>query len=76
MSQVSSENWPGVSQSAREAAGIIGDLVPTPDPKKRMAEGTTKEWYGKSVNYYTSEDLRTVARGCMELAQFLDDRAG
>jgi hypothetical protein len=70
------DDWPGVSQSALEAAGVLGDLVPTVHPQKKEAKGWVRDEEGTGKVYYTSEDLRTVARGCMELAQFLDDRAG
>lgn len=66
-----------VSESARDVMDALGNFRPTFHAANREVKGYTMDSdtgeCGKC--YYTSNDLRHIAAGCIEVADWLDKRA-
>jgi len=63
--------WKELSTNALETMEGLGNFGPTVRPELREVKGYVDG--GKC--YYSSSDLRDVARGCIEVADWLDKRA-
>lgn len=70
-------NWDDVSLFARQWMADLGNFSPTVHPEKREVKGWTHDYEcgGVQKTYWTSEELRGVARACGEVADWLDKRA-
>lgn len=66
-----------VSESARDVMDDLGNFGPTVHALNREVKGYTMDSdtgeCGKC--YYNSNDLRRIAAGCIEVADWLDKRA-
>lgn len=66
-----------VSQKARDVMDALGNFGPTVNALNREVKGYTMDSNtgdcGKA--YYSSDDLRNIAAGCIEVADWLDKRA-
>ncbi len=66
-----------LSKNARDVMDALGNFGPTVHALNREVKGYAMDSdtgeCGKC--YYTSEDLRRIASGCVEVAEWLDKRA-
>lgn len=64
------------SRNAREAMRDLGDCGPTARVTDKEVKGYCRNEDGDGTSFYmSSEDLRSIARGMHEVADWLDERA-
>lgn len=70
-------DWVNLSLNAKAVMNALGNFGATVNVNERMVKGYTMDANtgecGKE--YYTSFDLRQIASGCTEVADWLDKRA-
>ena len=70
-------DWVNLSSNAKTAMDALGNFWPTVNVNDRQVKGYTMDSdtgeCGKT--YFTSDDLRDIASGCTEVAEWLDRRA-
>lgn len=65
-----------LSPKARRVMRELGGFGPVTDASRRTVKGYTYDEDGIGCKtYYTSDDLREIAEACLEVADWLDDRA-
>ncbi|MBQ0917499.1 hypothetical protein KBW71_03520 [Hydrogenophaga aromaticivorans] len=67
--------WEDVSEAAREVMKDMGNFSPTVNAKHKMVKGYMHDDEGGGKVYLDSGDLRTIAAGCIEVADWLEKRA-
>lgn len=65
------KEWRQLSPEAKTAAAALGNIGPTIDPSKREVKG----FDGEGKFYLDANDLRDMATGLNEIADWLDERA-
>ena len=67
----------GVSLNAKEVMDTLGNFGPTVNARQKQVKGYTMDSdTGECGNvYYSSDELRLIASGCTEVADWLDKRA-
>jgi hypothetical protein len=65
------KSWNDLSDAAIEAMAQLGDCIPTAQPQ----DGLVKR-YREGKCHFDAVDLRRIAAGCIEVADWLDERAG
>ena len=69
-------HWESLSQNAKDAMQLLGDFGPTVHVANREVKGYTYNTDGEGGKaYYDNNDLRNIAAGCIEVAQWLEERA-
>jgi hypothetical protein len=69
-------NWDDLSESARAALKDLGNFGPTVTASHRLVKGYMANDDGDTVSvYYTSRDMREMAKAFVEVAEWLDKRA-
>lgn len=69
-------NWEDTSELARDVMKELGDFSPTSHPANVEVKGYLHCDEGDDGRtYWTSDDLRKIAAGCVEVADWLDARA-
>ena len=70
-------NWDDLSDEARAVMEELGNLSPTVNVQYKEVKGYTldSESGEGGKTYWSSDDLRTTARACDEVAAWLDKRA-
>lgn len=69
------KKWEEVSESARQVMKEMGNFSPTVNAEHKMVKGCTDDGDGTWSTYLDSTDLRNIAEGCKEVADWLDARA-
>lgn len=64
-----------LSNDASSAMKICGEAGPTVNIKDKMVKGYLRDDEGSSKAYWNSDDLRALATGMNEVADWLDERA-
>ncbi len=68
--------WSDLSECALHVMRDLGNFGPTVNPENREVKGYMLDPDGDCGKcYYNSNDLRLVAQGCIEVANWLDKRA-
>ena len=68
--------WDELSENAKCEMLNLGNFGPTVHAANREVKGYMLDPDGEAVNaYYTSDDLRQLASACVEVAEWLDERA-
>lgn len=68
--------WTDLSEKARDWMKDIGDFGPTVHAANREVKGSVADESGELCKaYYTSDELRSLAAACTEVADWLDKRA-
>lgn len=67
--------WEDVSEAAREVMEEMGSFSPTVNASHKMVKGYMHDEEGVGKCYFDSADLRRIAAGCTEVADWLDKRA-
>lgn len=66
-----------ISESAKAWMKLLGNFGPTVRAESREMKGMTVDECGDHVKtYYDSGELRELAKACIEVADWLDRRAG
>lgn len=66
-----------ISAGAKSWMKLLGNFGPTVRAEQRELKGTTVDDDGDHVKtYYDSGELRELAKACIEVADWLDRRAG
>lgn len=69
-------HWESLSQNARDTMQQLGNFGPTTRAYAREVKGWTMCEDGFTERAYLgSNDLRNIAAGCIEVAQWLEERA-
>lgn len=70
-------NWADVSIEARSVMDELGNFSPTVNHQYKEVKGYTldSESGEGGKTYWSSDDLRTTAKACNEVADWLDKRA-
>ena len=69
-------DWSETSELARDVMNELGDFGPTIRAEDVMVKGYMACNDGDDGRtYWTSDDLRRIAQGCIEVADWLDKRA-
>ena len=69
-------NWQDVSVESRNILKELGNFSPTVNAAHRDLKGYTLDADGEPGKcYYSSDDLREIAKACIEAADWLDKRA-
>jgi len=68
--------WEELSQNALNQMKFIGNFGPTVNVEYAEVKGYTYDEDGGGKCYLTSNDLRDLAAGCIEVADWLDERKG
>ncbi len=63
--------WDQISTLGQDAMKLLGEAGPTVHPQNREVKGYVEG--GKA--YFSSDDLRAIAKGMNEVADWLDERA-
>ena len=63
--------WKDLSESARNTMEELGDFGPTVNPSHCLVKGYINE----EKTYWDSNDLRTIAKSLVEVADWLEKRA-
>lgn len=70
-------DWTEVSREAWDVMDEFGGFRPTATVADREIQGTTvDEEVNPKETHWDSSDLRRIAAGCLEIAEWLDHRAG
>lgn len=70
-------NWDqDISKAAKETMKLLGNFGPTVNEQDRKVKGCMCDEEGSSKVYFNSDDLREMAAHFIEVAQWLDNRAG
>ena len=66
-----------LSKNAREVMEELGNFGATVNAKDRLVKGYKMDSDDGECckHYYSSDDLRNIAAGCIEVADWLDSRA-
>lgn len=67
--------WEDVSEAARNVMKDMGNFSPTVNASQKMVKGYMNDEDGVCKCYFDSNDLRSIAAGCTEVADWLDKRA-
>ena len=68
--------WESLSQNAKDTMQLLGNFGPTIRTYAREVKGWVIAEDGFTERaYYNSNDLRNIAAGCLEVAQWLEERA-
>lgn len=68
--------WTDVSEKARDWMKEIGEFGPTVHAANREVKGRVADENNEFCKaYYTSDELRSLAAACTEVADWLDKRA-
>ena len=68
--------WESLSQNAKDTMQLLGNFGPTTRVDAREVKGWTMCEDGFTERAYLgSNDLRNIAAGCIEVAQWLEERA-
>lgn len=65
------KTWDQLSTLAQDAMRLLGEAGPTVHPQNREVKGFVE---GDKA-YFSSDDLRALAKGMTEVADWLDERA-
>lgn len=69
-------NWKDISDNAKGVMQELGNFSPTVNPANVEVKGYLHCDYGDDGRtYWSSDDLRNIANGCIEVADWLDARA-
>lgn len=68
------KKWEELSENALDQMKFIGNFGPTVNVKYAEVKGYTYDEDGGGKCYLTSDDLRKLAAGCIEVADYLDER--
>lgn len=63
--------WDDLTRVAQDAMHLLGDAGPTVHPQNREIKGYVDD----EKTYFSSQDLRELAEGLIEVAAWLDERA-
>lgn len=68
--------WESLNQNARDTMQQLGNFGPTTRAHAREVKGwaTAEDGFTERA-YLDSNDLRNIAAGCIEVAQWLEERA-
>lgn len=69
--------WDDLNRSTRDWMAALGEFVPTVVVENREVKGVTydQEEGGPGTTYWSSNNLRAIARACIEVANWLDERS-
>ena len=68
--------WESLSQNAKDTMQLLGNFGPTIRGCSREVKGWAMCEDGFTERaYYDNNDLRNIAAGCLEVAQWLEERA-
>lgn len=68
--------WNDISENAKLWMRELGNFGPTHNAAEKMVKGCTLDNFGDAVKiYYDSDNLRQMAKACIEVADWLDARA-
>ena len=68
--------WEDISDNAKDVMNELGNFSPTVRPENVEVKGYLHcEEGDDGRTYWSSADLRRIAQGCVEVADWLDKRA-
>ena len=67
--------WESLSQNAKDIMQLLGNFSPTARAYAMELKGYTFDTEGEGGKaYLDNNDLRNIAAGCLEVAQWLEER--
>ena len=66
--------WENLSTNALDVMKNLGNFTPTVNAAERSVKGYTQDDEDGGRAYWESDYLRSVAAGCIEVADWLDKR--